>query len=288
MRIAMGLSLRVLNFGNIRGDWTAQLAGRTPGRRVLTPTNAFLVLGGEFPVLVDAGTRSPEALTRLGLGLETVWTEEHGLGAQLAQHGVRPEDIGLIVQTHLHVDHAGFLERFPMSVPVMVNRRELEFAFSGIGRIDYAPEDLHHIVDRLYVPGALGMLDLAFGERWEILPGVSAVCLGGHTPGSIAVVVDTDAGPACLCGDVIYDVHGALIERKGQIHAFEPQTSGNFATSRLEEKRAIKLAVSLGRFLYPSHDHYGAVIEHGRVTGRIGRSIPGPILPLDLKYATAP
>ncbi|MGN6142588.1 MAG: MBL fold metallo-hydrolase [Mesorhizobium sp.] len=280
--------MRVLNFGDILGDWTAQLAGRAPGRRVQTPTNAFLVLGGDYPVLIDAGTRSPEALTRLGLGLETVWGEEHRLEAQLAQHGVRVEDIGLIIQTHLHVDHAGFLDRFPMSVPVIVNRRELEFGFSGIGRIDYAPEDLHHVVDRLYTPGALGMLDLAFGERAEILPGIGAVCLGGHTPGSIAVVVDTDEGAACLCGDVIYDIHGALVERRNQIHAFEPQTSGNFATSRLEEKRAIKLALSLGRFLYPSHDHYGGVIEHGRVIGRIGRVLPGPVLPLDPKYATAP
>ena len=284
----MSLSVRVLNFGDIRGDWTAQLAGRPPGRRVQTPTNAFLILGGEFPVLVDAGSRSSEALTRLGLGLETIWGEEHELEAQLAQHGVRKDDIGMIIQTHLHVDHAGFLDRFPMSVPVIVNRRELEFAYSGVGRLDYAPEDLHHVVERLYTPGALGCLDLAFGERAEILPGISAVCLGGHTPGSIAVVVETDAGAACLCGDVIYDIHGALVERRGQLNAFEPQTSGNFATSRLEEKRAIKLAVSLGRFLYPSHDHYGGVIEHGRVVGRIGRVIPGPVLPLDPQYATAP
>lgn len=284
----MSLTVQVLNFGNIRGDWTAQLAGRRPGRKVLTPTNAFLILGGEFPVLVDAGTRSTEALTRLPLGLETEWGEEHGLEAQLAQHGVGVADVGMIIQTHLHVDHAGFLDRFPMSTPVMVCRGELEFAFGGVGRLDYAPEDLHHIVERLYTPGALGMFDLSFGERAPVLPGISVVCLAGHTPGSIAVVVETDEGDACLCGDVVYDIHGTFVERTGQIHAFEPQTSGNFATSRVEEKRAIKLAASLGKFLYPSHDHHGAVMDSGKVVGRIGRTIPGPILPLDPKYATAP
>ena len=284
----MSLQVRVLNFGNIDGDWTAQLAGRKPGRRVVTPTNAFLILGGDKPVLVDAGTRSTEALTRLGLALQTDWKPEHTLEAQLAQHNVRVEDIGLIIQTHLHVDHAGFLERFPMTTPVIVNRRELEFAFSGVGRLDYAPEDLHHIVDRLYTPGALAMVDLSFGERATIASGLSAVCLGGHTPGSIGVVAETDDGAVCMCGDVIYDIHGAFVERTGQIHAFEPQTSGNFATSRLEEKKAIKLAASLGRFLYPSHDHYGGVMENGQVVGRIGRAIPGPILPLSTEYATAP
>lgn len=284
----MTLTVQVLNFGNICGDWTAQLAGRKQGRRVLTPTNAFLIQGGEYPVLVDAGTRSVEALTRLPLGLETEFGEEHTLEAQLASHGVRTEDIGMIILTHLHVDHAGYLDRFPMTTPVMLCRRELEFAFSGASPIDYAPEDLHHIVERLYTPGALGMFDLSFGERAPVLPGISVVCLAGHTPGSIAVVVETEAGAVCICGDVVYDVHGTFVARTGQIHAFEPQTSGNFATSRIEEKRAIKLAASLGRFLYPSHDHHGAVMEDGRIVGRIGRTIPGPVLPLDLKYATAP
>lgn len=284
----MTLTVQVLNFGNIRGDWTAQLAGRKPGRRVLTPTNAFLILGGDYPVLVDAGTRNTEVLTRLPLGLETEWGEEHGLEAQLAQHGVGVGDVGMIIMTHLHVDHAGYLDRFAMDVPVMVCRTELEFAFGGVGRLDYAPEDLHHIVERLYTPGALGMFDLSYGERAPVLPGIGVVCLAGHTPGSLAVVVETEAGDVCICGDVVYDIHGTFVERTGQIHAFEPQTSGNFVTSRVEEKRAVKLAATLGRFLYPSHDHYGAVMENGRIVGRIGRTIPGPVLPLDPKYATAP
>jgi glyoxylase-like metal-dependent hydrolase (beta-lactamase superfamily II) len=286
--VQMNLTVKVLNLGDICGQWTAQLAGRAPGRTVTTPVNAFLVLGGERPVLVDAGTRSEEALTRLGIGLIPRWTEENTLEAQLGQHGVRIEDIGLVIQTHLHIDHAGLLDKLPMTTPVMVNRREMEVAFNGIDWFNYAPEDLHHILDRMYTPGALGFFDLEVGERAEVVPGISVFGLGGHTAGSIAVVVDTADGSACMCGDVIYDTHGALIQRSGQIAAFEPQTSGNFATSRQEEKRAVKLAVSLGRFLLPSHDRYGTVIEHGRAVGRIGASVPGPLLPLDPKYATAP
>ncbi len=32
----------------------------------------------------------------------------------------------------------------------------------------------------------------------------------------------------------------------------------------------------------------GGVIEHGRVVGRIGCTIPGQVLPLQPQYATAP
>lgn len=210
--------------------------------------------------------------------------EEHALEAQLGQHGVKVEDIGMIILTHLHVDHAGYIDRFPMTTPVMLSRKKLEFAFSGAGWLDYVPEDLHHTVERLY---AIGMSDLSFGEQTPVTEGVSVVSLEGHTPGSIGVLVDTAEGRLCICGDVVYDLQGTFVTRPGQPHAFEPQTSGNYATSRIQEKHAIKLAASLGRFLYASHDHHGAVMEHRRIVGRIGRSIPDPILPLDDKYATA-
>lgn len=232
-------------------------------------------------MLVDCGTRSQEALTRLGLGLVPEWTADQTLEAQLSQHGVTLDDIQLIIQTHLHVDHAGRMDAFPMTTPVMVNRSELAFAYGGLGRIGYAPEDLAHVLSRLYTPGALGILDLENGERTELLPGISAVGIGGHTPGSIGVLVETDDGTACLCGDVIYEIQGALVERSGEINAFEPQTSGNFVTSVLEERRAIKRTLGLARFIYPSHDYMGAVVEAGKVVGRVGRSLPGPVLPLD-------
>lgn len=275
----MGLTVEVLNLGDIRGDWSFTVAGRMPGTPVIAPANAFLILGGDAPLLVDAGTRNEEVLTRIGMVPE--WTAEQTLEAQLAAHGVAPEDIGAVIQTHLHVDHAGRLDALPMTTPVFVSRRELEFAFGGVQGLFYTPEDLHHVLDRMYAPGALAILDLALGDVASLFPGVSVIALGGHTPGSIGVLVETAEGTACLCGDVIYEVAGSLVERVHQLHALEPQTSGNHATSVLEEKAAIKRALGAGRFLFPSHDRFGAVVEHGRVVGRVGRRLPGPVLGVD-------
>lgn len=58
------------------------------------PSNCFLIDGPE-PVLVDCGHAMPEA--------------EAALRAGLAEVGIRPADLGLIVLTHHHDDHSGGL-----------------------------------------------------------------------------------------------------------------------------------------------------------------------------------
>jgi N-acyl homoserine lactone hydrolase len=275
----MALTVHRLNLGEMATDWSFTVFGRPPGTTIVGPANAFLILGGERPVVVDAGTRNREVVERLGL--EPRWNEEQSLEAQLAVHGVDVGDVGMVIQTHLHVDHAGRLDAFPMSTPVIVNRAELAYAFNGVQGLFYAPEDLHHVLDRMYTPGALGILDLPLGDRMSLLPGVSVIALGGHTPGSIGVVVETDEGSACLCGDVLYEIEGSLVQPVMQLHHNQPQISGNHATSILEEKAAVTRALNVGRFLYPSHDPYGAVMEAGWVVGRVGSTIPGPVLPFD-------
>lgn len=280
----MSLTVDVLNLGDVPADWSFTVFGRPPGTGVVGPAQAFLIRGGERPLLVDAGTRSHEALARLGMVPPWDGNPPPFLEDELARFELTTGDIGAVIQTHLHVDHAGRLDAFPMTTPVIVNRAELAFAYSGLQGPFYAPEDLAHVLQRMYTPGALGILDLPLGETCALFPGVRALGLGGHTPGSIGVLIDTDEGVACLCGDVIYEIAGALVEPPFPLHYNEPSLSGNHAPSLLEEKVALKRALNSGRFLYPSHDPYGAVLEDGRVIGRVGPHIgtpPTPVLPFD-------
>ena len=91
------------------------------------------------------------------------------------------------------------------------------------------------------------------------------------------VLVDTEDGMACICGDVIYDVVNQLINPFHQTLYMEPAVTGNHAGAKRREKAAIRKAVNSGRFLLPMHDR-PAVIEHGRVVGRLYDSIPGPVV----------
>jgi len=273
-----------LDFGSVRVDASMLVRGRAPGLEVEVPAQGYLITGDHSPILVDAGYRD---LSVLGNG--GTLTPEQGFGAQLDRHGISPSDLACVVPTHLHRDHAGHLDKVPMSIPVVVNRTELECAFNGLQGLAYAQDDLLHIVHRMYTPGALRILDFAPGAAQELTPGVEVVASGGHTRGSMNVLVHTAGGRAALVGDLLYDLEGALRSRPTgtptagvQPYAFtldEPATTNNFTPSVADEVTAVK-AVLRNRFLLPAHDRPG-VVAGGRLVGRIdGPTIPGPVTPL--------
>lgn len=94
------------------------------------------------------------------------------------------------------------------------------------------------------------------------------------------VLVDTDEGIACICGDVIYDVVNQLINPFLQTMYMDPALTGNQGTSKRQEKGAIRKAVNSGRFVLPVHDR-PAVIEGGRVVARLFDSVPGTLVEND-------
>ena len=125
----------------------------------------------------------------------------------------------------------------PTTTTVVVNRRELEFSVSGLMGEQYPAEYVKHFIDRLHTPGALRLLDLELSGPEEIIPGVRCEAAGGHTEGSMNVLVETAQGTACICGDVIYDIQNQIVEPIYQILEFEPQPTGNHATTKRRGER---------------------------------------------------
>jgi glyoxylase-like metal-dependent hydrolase (beta-lactamase superfamily II) len=246
----------------------------TGPRRV--PSLAFLVLGNPLgPILVDTGFRSPEIMGRVGA--DAIVAEGQGLEAQLALHGLELGDVAMIVHTHAHIDHAGRDDAFPMSTPVVLNRRELEVA--AVGGVIYPAEDVKHLIDRLHTPGALKLLDLAESGPVHIAPGIRCELAGGHTDGSINVLIETSDGVATLCGDLVYRVQEQIVKPWAETLLDEPAVSGNSAAGLVQEKAAIKRALESGDWLLSSHDQ-PAKVEYGRVVGRVrGAVVPGPVTP---------
>ncbi len=90
---------------------------------------------------------------------------------QLMKYGVRMGDVRYVAHTHLHIDHAGKDELFPMK-----HHRHHQPARAGIFRVRAdAPAisgaDIKHLIDRLHTKHALRLEDLELTGMIELFPG---------------------------------------------------------------------------------------------------------------------
>lgn len=270
----MALEIRLLDYGDIELESSFLVLYRDCGRTRRVPVYGFLILGGQYPIVVDTGYRDNAIMESLGMrGLQF---HENMIENQLSRHGVRINDVRYVCHTHLHIDHAGKDDHFPMNTTVVVNRREMECSVSGLMHPQYPKPDIQHLVERLHTPRALRFEDLELSGPVELIPGVTLEAANAHTEGSMNVHVETAEGRATICGDVIYDVQDQIVEPFRQIHDHEPQVTGNHANSKRAEKAAIKKLLNSSRFLLMVHDK-PARVERGQVTGRLDMAVPGPL-----------
>lgn len=153
------------------------------GQRIWLPIYAFLITGGSSLVLVDTGLEESLAPPEADHGLEVLDFDD-----ALARHGVKPSDIDLLIQTHLHNDHCENTYKCDKA-RVVVQRSEYEFARDP------------HPIDHRYFDDLLEdvTFDLIEGDQ-ELLPGLGVVLTPGHTPGGQSVVVETGQGRAVITG----------------------------------------------------------------------------------------
>ena len=127
----MALEIKILDYGDIELESSFLVLGRDCGRTRRVPTFGFLILGGTWPVLVDTGYRSNQIMETLGMrGLQS---HEKMIENQLKKHGLKLGDVRYVLHTHLHIDHAGKDDLFPMNTAVVLNRRELQRYLARVG-----------------------------------------------------------------------------------------------------------------------------------------------------------
>lgn len=269
----MALEIKLLDYGDIELESSFLVLGRDCGRTRRVPVYGFLITGGRYPVVVDTGYRDNAIMETLGMrGLQF---HENMVENQLARHGLKVGDVRYVVHTHLHIDHAGKDDHFPMNTTVVLNRRELEHSVSGLMFPQYPKPDIQHLIERLHTKGALRLEDTELTGEVELIPGVTLDWAGAHTEGSMNIHVETAEGRATICGDVIYDFNDQVVNPFHEINDHEPRVTGNHSVSKREEKAAIKKLLNGSKFLLPIHDK-PAKIEHARVVARLDMTVPGP------------
>ncbi|MCB2188272.1 MAG: N-acyl homoserine lactonase family protein [Deltaproteobacteria bacterium] len=211
------------------------------GVREWLPIVAWYIEGPQEHILVDSGISAADMAWYTDTPSEDLQTFEEAL----ARVGRTPDDIDLVIQTHLHCDHVGNTPRCTRA-KVVVQRSELAYA--------QAP---HPMQGYLYNPEVLRGLrfQVVEGDR-EIVPGVEVIHLPSHTPGTQAVSVTTRAGRAVISGMCCIGQNFAPpkpAKWPQQRHWWEVTPPGNFLNLYEAFDSTLRLK-GLADILLPQHD----------------------------------
>lgn len=183
---------------------------------------------------------------------------EHVLLENLAAAGFAPEDIDVIVISHLHFDHAGgLLMPYEDGAP---HRLAFPDAAYVIGAEAMARAKAPHVRDRAsFIPElpelleATAKLELVTGEQSSTLgPDYRMHYSSGHTPGLMLAEIPGAEGPVLFAGD--------LVPGRPWVHL--PITMGydRYPELLIDEKGALlKELVARGGRLFFTHDHEAAM-----------------------------
>ena len=166
--------------------------------------NSLLVRTGEQNILIETGigNKLPDRLVQ-------IYKQPAKLLDNLHTAGVAPEEIDIVINTHLHFDHCGWntvrrgdqiVATFP-NAKYYVQRKEWEHGCLQLERdaISYMSPNY----DPLLETGQMVLLD---GDQ-ELLPGISVKVFPGHTANMQAVIIESGGGKgtkkACYISDLI-------------------------------------------------------------------------------------
>jgi glyoxylase-like metal-dependent hydrolase (beta-lactamase superfamily II) len=234
----MSLSIHPLDLGDLELDASFVNWQTDCGTKNWFPTTAWLILGAERPILVDSSFRSVEdALSNQGLTARR--TQQQTLEFQLGKHGLRPADIGYLLHTHVHMDHAGQDILLP-NATILLQREELQNA---------AAPNIYPVpfYDRLNVARLVNDLwnrvEILDGDM-EPFAGIRCVPMPGHTPGHQAIYVATQSGTAIICGDAAMNVAVNV----------EKQVPPGFLDNMADTMTGLRKLRREGKYILPTHD----------------------------------
>ncbi len=190
------------------------------GPREITDS-CYLIQHGGQQMIWDTGFSAEVKGRSQDLG-DLVIRLDKTLAEQLAQVGLKPEDVDIVGISHMHADHTGQAALFP-NANLLIGKRDFEQTTGkddpfGPWRGEGKPTTLVSADHDVFGDGS-----------------VMALHLPGHTPDHLALLVKLPSGPVLLSGDLY---HAAEARQKRGVPPFNTDRAQTLAAMDRFEKLA--------------------------------------------------
>jgi glyoxylase-like metal-dependent hydrolase (beta-lactamase superfamily II) len=162
--------------------------------------NSVVVRTGQHTVLIETGigNKLPERLIK-------IFGQPAKLLDNLAAAGISPEDIDIVINSHLHFDHCGWNTMIKDDKIVPTFPKAKYYAPEGEwqhGRLQLERDAISYMSENYDPLIKTGQMELLQGDQ-EIVPGISVRVFPGHTLHMQAVIIESGGQTACYISDLI-------------------------------------------------------------------------------------
>ncbi len=168
--------------------------------RIKVSCNSVVIQTGKQTVLIETGIGN-----KLAEKTKSFFLPEQKLLENLHHAGFAPEDMDVVINSHLHFDHCGWNTVYKNGVAVATFPKAKYYAPKGEwehGSLQLERDRVSYISDNYDPLIRSGQMTLLDGDH-EILPGISVKVYPGHTRDMWAIFVRSGGKTACYISDLI-------------------------------------------------------------------------------------
>ncbi|MCT4352028.1 MBL fold metallo-hydrolase [Streptomyces sp. Je 1-79] len=184
----------------------------------------------------------------------------------LARAGIRPEDVDVVVNTHIHADHVGWnttdadgewVPTFPHAEYLVPAADDAHFGPASAGGAGRKGDDILVYEDSIAPVHRAGRSVLWDGGH-RIDEHLVLESAPGHTPGSAVLRLESRGDRAVFVGDVLHSPVQVLGPSCNSCFCLDP------ASAAKSRRRILERAATVGELVIPAHVGGTGILEVGR------------------------
>ncbi len=223
--------------------WSPYSSHLTEDHKVSFNLACFLIRSDGKTIIVDTGLGPKPAGAP-----KTPWGE---LLDDFKTHGVRPEDVDMVVMTHLHRDHVGWnlRQRDGKYEPTFPNARYWLSSkdWEACHNPELVPDRFPNAPECVWPLEELDVIEFMDGEM-ALTSELTSLPTPGHTPGHMSIMINSQGQRGIVLGDVLHNtvqIHETDWVSRADIDPDQIRITRRSLVERLEQEGMTVAAVHL-------------------------------------------